>query len=49
MGVCKDKGRFRERAAALTLSERQIKFLNRLLDGFESKMTTSNWATIAKF
>jgi Fic family protein len=37
-----------ERAAALALNERQIKILNRLLDGFEGKMTSSKWATIAK-
>jgi len=48
VGVCKDKSHFWERAAAMTLSERQIKVLNRLLDGFEGKMTTSKWATIAK-
>ena len=33
----------------MPLNERQIKVLNRLLDGFEGKMTTSKWATIAKF
>lgn len=32
----------------MPLNERQIKVLNRLLDGFEGKMTTSKWATIAK-
>ncbi len=42
------KARFWERAGALALSERQIKLLNRLLDGFEGKMTSSKWATIAK-
>jgi Fic family protein len=42
------KGQFWERAAALALNERQIKVLNRLLDGFESKMTSSKWAVIAK-
>lgn len=42
------KARFWERAGALALSERQIKVLNRLLDGFEGKMTSSKWATIAK-
>jgi Fic family protein len=42
------KAQFWERAAPMTLSERQIKVLNRLLDGFEGKMTTSKWATIAK-
>lgn len=47
VGACKDKSHFWERAAAMTLSERQIKVLNRLLDGFEGKMTTSKWAIIA--
>lgn len=42
------KGQFLERAAAMALNERQIKVLNRLLDGFEGKMTSSKWATIAK-
>ena len=42
------KGQFWERAAALALNERQIKVLNRLLDGFEGKMTSSKWAVIAK-
>jgi Fic family protein len=30
------------------LNERQIKVLNRLLDGFEGKLTTSKWAALAK-
>lgn len=42
------KAQFWERAAKLALNERQIKILNRLLDGFEGKMTSSKWATIAK-
>jgi Fic family protein len=42
------KSQFWERAAPMPLNERQIKILNRLLDGFEGKMTTSKWATIAK-
>ena len=42
------KAQFWERAAAMALNERQIKVLNRLLDGFEGKMTSSKWATIAK-
>ncbi|MDO5703829.1 MAG: hypothetical protein Q4G49_01965 [Paracoccus sp. (in: a-proteobacteria)] len=44
------KAQFWERAGvlALALNERQIKVLNRLLDGFEGKMTSSKWATIAK-
>jgi Fic family protein len=42
------KGQFWERTAGLALNERQIKVLNRLLDGFEGKMTSSKWAAIAK-
>ena len=42
------KARFWERFATAALNERQIKVLNRLLDGFEGKMTTSKWAKIAK-
>jgi len=30
------------------LSERQIEVLNRLMDGFEGKLTSSIWAKIAK-
>jgi len=29
------------------LNERQSNVLNRLLDGFEGKLTTSKWATLA--
>lgn len=43
-----DKARFWERAGAVALNARQINVLNRLLDGFEGKMTSSKWATIAK-
>lgn len=43
-----DKGRFWERFAKEPLNERQIKILNRLLDGFEGNLTTSKWAKIAK-
>jgi Fic family protein len=42
------KGQFWERATALALNERQIKVRNRLLDGFEGKMTSSTWAVMAK-
>jgi Fic family protein len=30
------------------LNERQVKLVNRLLDGFDGKLTTSKWAVIAK-
>ena len=43
-----DKARFWERFAKEPLNERQINVLNRLLDGFEGKLTTSKWAKLAK-
>ena len=42
------KARFWERFAKEPFNKRQIKILNRLLDGFEGKLTTSKWAKIAK-
>lgn len=40
--------RFWERFAQVVLNERQIKVLNKMLDGFEGKMTTSKWARITR-
>jgi Fic family protein len=42
------KARFWQRFAGVPMNQRQIKFLNRLLDGFEGKLTSSKWAAIAK-
>ena len=42
------KTRYWQRWATLTLNERQVKVLNRLLDGFDGKLTNSKWAAIAK-
>jgi Fic family protein len=42
------KARFWRDAAGLALNERQIKLLNRLLDGFDGKLTSTKWAAIAK-
>lgn len=42
------KARFWERHKADTLNERQKLVLNRLLSGFEGKLTSSKWAKIAK-
>lgn len=42
------KARFWQRLAGEPLNERQVRLLNRLLDGFEGKLTTSKWAAIAK-
>jgi len=37
-----------QRLAGVALNERQLKLLNRMLDGFEGKLTSSKWAAIAK-
>ncbi|WP_053571053.1 Fic family protein [Caballeronia cordobensis] len=42
------KTRFWQRWAGTALNERQTKLINRLLDGFEGKLTSSKWASIAK-
>ncbi len=42
------KARFWDRFAKEPLNERQIKMMNKLLDGFEGKLTSSKWAKIAK-
>ena len=42
------KSRFWQRWATTPLNERQVKLLNRLLDGFEGKLTSSKWAAIAR-
>ena len=40
--------RFWQRWATTPLNERQVKLLDRLLDGFDGKLTSSKWAAIAK-
>ena len=42
------KARFWQRWAQAPLNQRQVKLLNRLLDGFDGKLTSSKWAAIAK-
>jgi Fic family protein len=42
------KARFWEAHAGAPLNERQRKVVNRLLDGFEGKLTSSKWAKLAK-
>ncbi len=48
LGAVLTKARFWERVAALSLNERQRLVLNRLLDGFEGKLTTSKYAKLAR-
>lgn len=42
------KARFWQQWATTPLNDRQVKLLNRLLDGFDGKLTSSKWAAIAK-
>ncbi|QUD90139.1 Fic family protein [Phenylobacterium montanum] len=42
------KARFWEVQAGQNVSDRQHKVLNRLLDGFEGKLTNAKWATLTK-
>jgi len=42
------KARFWQRWAETPFNARQVKMLNRLLDGFEGKLTTGKWAAMAK-
>ncbi len=42
------KARFWEKHAGTPLNERQQALLNKLLDGFEGKLTSSKWAKLAK-
>jgi Fic family protein len=48
LNVVLTKARFWQRWAEMPLNERQVKLLNKLLDGFEGKLTSSKWATIVK-
>lgn len=42
------KARFWREWGATPFNERQVKLLNRLLDGFDGKLTSGKWAAIAK-
>lgn len=42
------KARFWRQWAEVPMNERQVKLLNKLLPGFEGKLTTSKWAAVAK-
>jgi Fic family protein len=42
------KARFWEKNQTVPLNERQRKMLNKLVDGFEGKLTSSKWSKIAK-
>jgi Fic family protein len=42
------KADFWKKYGASTMNERQKQLVNKLLDGFDGKITTSKWAKIAK-
>jgi Fic family protein len=48
LGAVLYKAQFWDRFAKEPLNKRQVKILNKLLDSFEGKLTTSKWAKIAK-
>jgi Fic family protein len=43
------KAKFWENHANKSLNDRQRLMLNKLLDGFEGKLTSTKWAKIAKY
>lgn len=43
-----DKAQFWQRWAGTPMNERQTKVLNRVLDGFEGKLTNAKWAALGK-
>ncbi len=48
LGAVLAKARFWEAIAGITINERQRLVINRLLNGFEGKLTTSKYAKLAK-
>jgi len=42
------KARFWQHCAGTPMNDRQVKILNRLLDGFDGKLTNKKWSVIAK-
>ena len=48
LGAVLGKAHFWKVWAETPMNDRQIKLVNRLLDGFEGKLTTAKWAAIAK-
>jgi Fic family protein len=48
LGAVLQKARFWEKHSRTSLNDRQRTMLNKLLDGFEGKLTSSKWAKITK-
>ncbi|MDQ3017010.1 MAG: Fic family protein [Bacteroidota bacterium] len=43
-----EKAKFREHFRSISMNERQTQMINKLLDGFEGKLTSTKWAKITK-
>ena len=48
LAVVMEKARFWDKHPAVSLNDRQRVMLNKLLDGFDAKLTSSKWARITK-
>jgi Fic family protein len=48
LAVVMEKARFWEKYSTISLNDRQRIMLNKLLDGFDGKLTSSKWAKITK-
>lgn len=48
LAIVLNKARFWDKHLSTPLNDRQKRMLNKLLDGFEGKLTSSKWATITK-
>jgi Fic family protein len=48
LGAVLRKARFWEKYARMQVNDRQRDVINRLLDGFTGKLTTTKWATLEK-
>ena len=48
LGAVLTKARFWQHWATTPLNDRQVKLLDKLLDGFDGKLTSSKWAAIAQ-
>jgi Fic family protein len=48
LAVVIQKARFWEKHSTVSFNDRQQLMLNKMLDGFDGKLTSSKWATIAK-
>jgi Fic family protein len=48
LAIVMEKARFWEKQSTVSLNDRQRVMLNKLLDGFDGKLTSSKWAKITK-